>query len=174
MEYLHKINQEKLNIISNFNEQELMVLLDSLIKKYYSAYVYGDVDKCKSLISFIEDVIFMFEDDMEYLPQYINFRMLQHANSILKSVFKHDFDYAGYEVAIESINPAYSLSASIRNSFKVKIDKVDKVNIKNLHDMVANGDISDSNVAVLVNALYDSFLAKEDDDCAECGGDGLE
>lgn len=167
MESLNKLNNEKLDVISKFNEQELMVLIDSLSKKYYSDYIDGNINKCKSTIALMNDVIFMFEDDMKFLHQYINFSFLKHANFIIKTIYKHDDVFNGFEMDVESINPTYSLSASIRKSFKVKIDKVDKVNIKHLHDLVVNDENMDDNVVELVNALYDSFLAKEDDESDE-------
>lgn len=167
MESLNKLNNEKLELISKFNENELMLLIDGLAKKYYSDYVDGNISKCKSTIRFIEDIIFMFEDDMDFLHQYINYSFLKHANLIIKTLYKNDDVFNGYDLKLESINPTFSLSASIRNSFKVKIDKFDKVNIKNLHDIVANDETIDDNVVELVNALYDSFLAKDIDDGGE-------
>lgn len=141
-----------------------MLLIDRLAKKYYSDYVDGNDAKCKSTIKFIEDIVFMFEDDMDFLHQYINFSFLKHANIVIKTLYKHDDVFNGFDFEVETINPSYSLSASIRNSFKVKIDKFDKINIKHLHDIVANDENIDDNVVELVNALYDSFLAKDSDD----------
>lgn len=165
MESLKNINQEKLEIISKFNEKELMLLINNLSKKYYSHYVDGDIDKCKSTIAFIEDVVFMFEDDMKFIYEFVNYSLLKHANIVIKTLYRNnDYDLECYDVDIEKVNPMYSLNASIRNSMKLKIDNVDKVNIKNLHDIVANDESIDDNVVVLVNALYDSFLAKIDDE----------
>ena len=143
MESLKNINQEKLEIISKFNEKELMLLINNLSKKYYSHYVDGDIDKCKSTIAFIEDVVFMFEDDMKFIYEFVNYSLLKHANIVIKTLYRNnDYDLECYDVDIEKVNPMYSLNASIRNSMKLKID----------------------NVVVLVNALYDSFLAKIDDE----------
>ena len=171
MESLNKLNNEKLDVISKFNANQLMILIDSLSKKYYSDYVDGNINKCKSTIALLDDIIFMFEDDMKFIKQYINFSMLKHANFVLKTIYKNDFGFDGFEVDVESIDPTFSLSASIRKSFKVKIDNVDKVNIKNLHDIVVNDDNMDDKVVELVNALYDSFLAKDNDDDSVDGGD---
>ena len=169
MESLKNINQEKLEIISKFNEKELMLLINNLSKKYYSHYVDGDIDKCKSTIAFIEDVVFMFEDDMKFIYEFVNYSLLKHANIVIKTLYRNnDYDLECYDVDIEKVNPMYSLNASIRNSMKLKIDNVDKVNIKNLHDIVANDESIDDNVVVLVNALYDSFLAKVDDESGDC------
>lgn len=161
MESLNKLNNEKLELISKFNEKELMLLIDRLAKKYYSDYLDGNDAKCKSTIGFIEDIVFMFEDDMDFLHQYINFSFLKHANIVIKTLYKNGDIFNGFDLEVESIDPTFSLSASIRNSFKVKIDKFDKVNIKHLHDIVVNDENMDDNVVELVNALYDSFLAKD-------------
>ena len=164
MESLKNIDNEKLEIISKWNKNELMVFIDKLTKRYYKAYVDNDVDKCKSTIAFIQDIVFMFEDDMVYLPQYINSCMLKNANFILRTIYKSDYDLEYYdEVEVESLVGLNNLSSSIRRSLKMKIDKVDKVNLKNLHDMCVVGETVDENMVELVNALYDSFNSKDDD-----------
>ena len=49
MDSLNKLNNEKLDVISKFNEQELMVLIDSLSKKYYSDYTDAERTLCKRI-----------------------------------------------------------------------------------------------------------------------------
>ena len=165
MDNFNQIKQDELNVIANLSEDGLMHMLDKLSKKYYKAFMDNDVDKCKSTIAFIHDIVFMFEDDVNYLPQYINSCMLKNANFILKTIYKSDYDLEFYdEVEVESLVGLNSLSSSIRRSLKMKIDKVDKVNLKNLHDMCVVGETVDENMVELVNALYDSFNSKDDDD----------
>lgn len=164
MENFNQIKQDELNVIANLSEDGLMHMLDKLSKKYYKAFMDNDVAKCKSTIAFINDIVYMFEDDMMYLPQYINSCMLKNANFILKTIYKSDYDLEYFdEVEVESLVGLNSLSSSIRRSLKMKIDNVDKVNIKNLHDMCVVGETVDENMVELVNALYDSFNSKEDD-----------
>ena len=171
MDNFNQIKQDELNVIANLSEDGLMHMLDKLSKKYYKAFMDNDVDKCKSTIAFIHDIVFMFEDDVNYLPQYINSCMLKNANFILKTIYKSDYDLEFYdEVEVESLVGLNSLSSSIRRSLKMKIDKVDKVNLKNLHDMCVVGEIVDENMVELVNALYDSFNSNDDDYGAKRNG----
>ena len=163
MEDLQKFNQEKLKIISEFDKEQLMVYIDKLTMKYYTNYIKGDVDNCKAIKSSLDDIILMFEDTMEYLYHYINLSMVKSANLVLKSVFKNDYVFTGYDVELELTNPTYSLHAAIRNSLNLKIDSVDKVNINKLHDICSNNKDIDAEIVAISDALYKSFVEKDGD-----------
>lgn len=166
VESLKTINQDKLEIIANLSTDGVMNLIDNIVKKYYLAYVENDLDKCNSTLMFIHDVVYMFEDDVDLLEQYVNCSMLKNANIIIGALFERDVDLNPFvEVSVESHDGFNGLAESIRNSLQMKIDKVDKVNIKNLHDMCVVGGTIDEDLVDIVNALYDSFNRKNN----ECG-----
>ncbi len=168
MSDINQIKQDELKIIADFNSNEVMHILDSLVTKYCLAYVDKDFASCKSLISFIHDIILMFEDDMEYLQQYTNYSMLKHTNHILKTIFKCNYDLEYYgNINVKSTTGLRNLANTLKKAEKRAINKVDKINIKHLHDMCIIGETIDENMVEVVNALYTSFNSKDNDDGAD-------
>ena len=164
VESLNRINQDKLEVIANLSINGVMNLIDNVVKKYYLAYVDNDVTKCKSTLMFINDVVYMFEDDVDLLEQYVNYSMLKNANSIVATLFERDVKLNPFvEVDVASTGAFKNLSQSIRDSLKVKIDKVDKLNIKNLHDLCSSDETVNTEIVELVDALYNSFNTKDGD-----------
>ena len=64
VESLNKVDNLKMEYVATLSENGLEQLLDGLTKKYYQAYVVGDVDKMKSTLAFIKDVEMMVEDEL--------------------------------------------------------------------------------------------------------------
>lgn len=165
VESLNRINQDKLEVIANLSINGVMNLIDNVVKKYYLAYVDNDIAKCKSTLMFINDVVYMFEDDVDLLEQYVNYCMLKNANSIVATLFERDVKLNPFvEVDVASTGAFKNLSQSIRDSLKVKIDKVDKLNIKNLHDLCSSDETVNAEIVELVDALYYSFNKKDSDE----------
>ena len=164
VENYNKINQDKLEMIANLSINGVMNLIDNIVKKYYLAYVDNDVAKYNSTLNFINDVVYMFEDDVDLLEQYVNYSMLKNANFIVATLFERDMKLNPFvEVDVASTGAFKDLSQSIRDSLKVKIDKVDKVNIKNLHGLCASDESVSAEIVELVDALYYSFNKKDGD-----------
>lgn len=164
VESLNKINQDKLEIIANLSIDGVMNLIDNMVKKYYLAYVDNNADKCKSTLTFIHDIVYMFEDDVDLLEQYVNYSMLNNANFIVATLFERDMELNPFvEVEVQSSDGFNGLANAIKNSLNVKIDKVDKVNIKNLHDLCASDGTVSAEIVELVDALYSSFNKKDGD-----------
>lgn len=173
MSDITQIKQKELEIIADSNKEEVMHIIDTLTSKYYLAYMDKDFATCKSYISFIHDIIYMFEDDMQYLEQYTNFSMLQTANLILKTVFQKDYDLECYsDVEVKSTSGVRNLANVIKESQKIKIDNVDKMNIKYLHDVCAVGETIDENIVDIVDALYTSFNSKDTTNSADTIANG--
>lgn len=173
MNDIKHIKQEELKIIADFNKDEVMQLIDTLTSKYYLAYLDKDFATCKSYISFIKDIICMFEEDMKYLEQYTNYSMLMTSNLIIKTIFKKDYDLECYDnMEIQSTSGIRNLANVYREAQKRAIDKVDKINIKNLHNICVLGETVDENMVDIVNALYTSFNSKCDDNDADTIANG--
>lgn len=163
MESLKSINQDKLEVIANLSIKGVMNLIDNIVKKYYLAYINNDADKCKSTLSFIHDIVYMFEDDVDLLEQYVNYCMLNNANFIVATLFERDIELNPFvEVEVQSNDGFNGLKHAIRDSLNMKIDNVDKVNIKYLHDRCVVGGTIDEDILDSVTALYDSFNSKSD------------
>ena len=164
VESLNKINQDKLEIIANLSITGVMNLIDNMVKKYYLAYVDNDADKCKSTFAFIHDVVYMFEDDVDLLEQYVNYSMLNNANFIVATLFERDMELNPFvEVEVQSSDGFNGLANAIKNSLNLKIDNIDKVNIKNLHQMCNDDPTINAEIMELVDALYSSFNKKDGD-----------
>ena len=168
MNDIKQIKQKELEIIADSNKEEVMHIIDTLTSKYYLAYMDKDFATCKSYTSFIHDIIYMFEEDMQYLEQYTNYSMLQTANLILKTVFQKDYDLECYsDVEVKSTSGLNNLANTIKKSQKMRINNVDKMNIKNLHDICAVDETIDENIVNIVDALYTSFNSKDTNNDAD-------
>ena len=158
VESFNKINQDKLDVVADLSIDGVMNLIDNMVKKYYLAYVDNDVDKCKSALTFIHDVVYMFEDDVDLLEQYVNYSMLNNANFIVATLFEREMELNPFvEVEVQSSDGFNGLAHAIRSSLNMKIDKVDKVNIMNLHQMCKDDPTINAEIVEIVDALYDSF-----------------
>ena len=168
MDDIKQIKQKELEIIADYNKEEVMHIIDTLTSKYYLAYMDKDFATCKSYISFIHDIIYMFEEDMQYLEQYTNYSMLQTANQILKIMFQKDYDLECYsDVEVKSTSGVRNLANTIKEAQKMKINNVDKMNIKYLHDICAVDETVDENIVDIVDALYTSFNSKDNTNDAD-------
>ena len=158
-----KLNQEKLQAIANLSEDGVAILIDGTVRKYYHAYVNGDETKFNNAWNSLKEIIYMFQDDYDNIHDYINFCMVKYSNLIVKNSLKRDFElYAPFDVNFSNDSNAWnSFAAMIRNSMDLRIDGVDKVNLRNLKSMCVIGETVDEDMVELVNALCDSFKIKQ-------------
>lgn len=163
MESYEKLNQQKLEVIAKLSKPGLMQYIDKLSRKYYNAFINGDAESCNATLKDLEDIVYMFDDEMDNLHYYVNYSLLKHANIIIKTLYKTNHELDCFEVDMDSINKFGNLSQSIRRSLLLKIENVDKVNIKHLHEMCVVGGTIDENMVEIVNALYYSFNSKDGD-----------
>ena len=164
MDSFNKLNQKKLQTIANLSEDGLAILIDGTVKKYYHAYVNGDETKFNNAWNSLKEIIFMFKEDYNNIYDYINFCMVKYSNLIVKNSLKRDFElYAPFDVDFSNDSNAWNSFASmIRNSMDLRIDGVDKVNLRNLKSMCVIGETIDEDMVELVNALCDSFNIKQE------------
>ena len=162
MESLNKINQEKLEIIANLDEDGLAKLIERTVKKYYHAYVSGDEIKFNKTWNSLKEIIEMFEDDYLTIYDFINYCMCKYSNLIVETTIKRDFGlYAPFHVEFQNDINANTLSASIKRSLDLRIDGVDKHNIRILKEKCVAGETVDEDMVKLVDALCESFKIKE-------------
>ena len=162
MESLNKLNQEKLEVIANLDEDGVAKLIDGTVRKYFHAYVNNDEIKVNKTWNSLKEIIAMFEDDYMTIYDYINYCMCKYSFLIVENTFKRDFKlYAPFEVEFKNDMYANTLSASIKRSLDLRIDGVDKANLRNLKDACVVGATVDEDMVELVNALCESFKIKE-------------
>ena len=106
----------------------------------------------------------MFQDDYGNIYDYINFCMINYSNLIVKNSLKRDFElYAPFDVDFNNdSNKLNGMALMIRNTMDLRIDGVDKVNLRNLKSMCVVGETLDEDMVELVNALSDSFNIKQE------------
>lgn len=159
---LNKVDNLKMEYIASLSENGLELLLDSLTKKYYKAYVDGDADKMQSAMAFIKDIEMIVEDKLYSFDVFVNYCMLCNANIIIKAFCKSDVELLPYGVA--SINPQNSfdnLISAFNNSKYAYIHGVDRINIRKLYDLCVADETLDGEIMAIVGALHDSFIDKE-------------
>ena len=164
MDSLKKLNQEKLQYIANLSEDGVAMLIDGTVKKYYHAYVSGDEIKFNNAWNSLKEIIYIFQDEYDNIYDCINFCMVKYSNLIVKNSLKRDFElYAPVDVDFSKDSNAWnSLASMIKNSMDLRIDGVDKVNLRNLKRMCVIGETIDEDMVELVNALCDSFNIKQE------------
>lgn len=159
---LNNIDNVKLDYIGTLSETGLEQLLDGLIKKYYQAYVDGDAEKMELTLSFIEDIDLILEDKLYSFDSFVNYCMLCNANIIIKTLFKNDIDLKPYhDASISKENAFDNLIKAFNNSKYSFIHGVDRINIKNLHQMCKEDPTINAEIMAIVDALHDSFIDKE-------------
>ena len=162
VESLKKIEEMKLQYVESLSEKGLEQLLDGLTKKYYQAFIDGDVDKMKSTLSFIKDVEMIVEDELYSFDCYVNYCMLVNANIIIKALCKSDVELSTYGDASIRTNTGVDNLVKAFNSGKYShINGVDRMNIKKLYELCVADETLDEDIMELANALNDSFIDKE-------------
>ncbi|MBR2651743.1 hypothetical protein IKD48_03050 [bacterium] len=162
MESLNKINQEKLEVIAKLDENGVAMLIERTVKKYYHAYVYGDELKFNKAWNSLKEIIEMFEDDYLTIYDFINYCMCKYSNLIVENAIKRDFElYNPFHVEFQNDMYANTLSASIKRSLDLRIDGVDKHNLRTLKEMCVAGETIDEDMVKLVDALCESFRVKK-------------
>lgn len=162
VESLNKVDNLKMEYVATLSENGLEQLLDGLTKKYYQAYVVGDVDKMKSTLAFIKDVEMMVEDELYAFDSFVNYCMLCNANIIIKALCKSDVELKPYGDASIRTNTGVDNLVKAFNSGKYShINGADRMNIRNLYALCVADESIDEDIMELVNALNDSFIDKE-------------
>jgi len=162
MESLKKIDNLKMEYVQSLSEKGLEQLLDGLTKKYYQAFVDGNVDKMNSTLSFISDVEMIVEDELYSFDSYVNYCMLCNANIIIKALCNNGIDLKTYSDASIRTNTGVDNLVKAFNSGKYShINGVDRMNIRNLYDLCVADETLDEDIMAIVTALNDSFIDKE-------------
>lgn len=162
MESSKNIANVKAEYVASLSEQGLEHLLQNLVRKYYQAFIDGDVAKMESTMDFIKDIELIVEDKQFAFDEFLNYCMLCNANFIIKTLFKHDIELKPYFDASISKKNAWSNLVSAFNCGKYShIDGVDRINIKNLHDLCKDDPTINAEILAIANALHDSFIEKE-------------
>ena len=162
MESSKNVGKIKYDYIANLSEQGLEQLLQSLARKYYQAYVDGDIAKMESTMDFIKDIELIVEDKQFAFDEFLNYCMLCNANFIIKTLFKHDIELKPYFDASVGKKNAWSNLVSAFNCGKYShIDGVDRINVRKLYALCNADETIDAEIMDIVTALYDSFVDKE-------------
>lgn len=162
MESSKDINNVKADYIANLSEQGLEQLLNNLIRKYYKAFMDGDVAKMESTMEFIQDIDLIVEDNQFAFDEFINYCMLINANFIIKTLFKHDIELKPYiDLNIKRNDAIKTFGESFKRNKYAFIDGVDRINIRNLYDLCKDDQTINADIMVIVDALHDSFINKE-------------
>lgn len=157
-----KIDNVKMEYVASLSENGLATLLDGLTKKYYQAYVDGNVDKMKSTLSFISDVEMIVEDKQYDFNGFINYCMLCNANIIIQALCNNGIDLKPYNNAsIRTNGNVDNLINAFHNSKYAFINGVDRMNIAKLYDLCVADESLDGEIMEIVTALNDSFIDKE-------------
>ena len=158
MESLKKVNDAKLDYIESLSETGLEQLLNTLIKKYYQAYLDNDVDKLQSTLSFIEDIELIVEDKGFDFGNYINYCLLCNAIFIIKTIFKQNVELKPYyDATIKKQSALDGLTNAFHSNKRSFVNGADKVRIKDLHEMCKHDPTINEDIMQLVDAIYDSF-----------------
>lgn len=162
MDSYKKLNQEKMQLISNLSENGVAKLIDGTVKKYFNAYLNNDENNFNNTWIALKEIIVMFEDDYQTIYDYINYCMCKYAIMIVENTIKRDVElYAPFGVEFGSDMNMNSFSASVKRSLALRVDGTDKLNLRNLKDMCVVGVTVDEDIVELVDALCESFNVKE-------------
>jgi len=162
MDSLKNVSDTKHDYIANLSEQGLEQLLQGLSRKYYQAYVNGDVDRVQSTLSFIKDVEMIVEDKQIAFDVFVNYCMLCNANFIIKTLFKNDIELKPYgDLSLRTNTAVDNLTSAFKRNKYAFIDGSDRINIKNLYGMCVADESLDGDIMELVETIYNSFIDKE-------------
>ena len=163
MESSKNIGKIKYEHIINLSEQGLEQLLHNLVRKYYQAFIDGDVAKMESTMEFINDIKFIVEDKQFAFDEFVNYCMLCNANFIIKTLFKHDFELKPYiDVEIKSFGGILDRFANAyETNCYLFISGADRINIRNLYDLCKDDPTINGEIMAIVDALHESFVDKE-------------
>ena len=171
MESSRNVSKIKYEHITNLSEQGLEQLLQSLARKYYQAFIDGDVAKFKSTIDFINEIELIVEDERFAFDSFVNYCMLCNANFIIKTIYKNGLDLKPYnDASIKTNTGVDNLVKSFNNSKYSFIHGVDRINIKNLHQMCKEDPTINAEIMAIVDALHESFVDKEKHKDEKIGG----
>lgn len=156
------IDNIKFDYIDNLSEQGLEQLLQNLSRKYYIAYVGGDVAKMESIMEFIKEIEFAIDNITFDFNGFVNYCMLCNANFIIQTLVKHDIELNPYaNVPIKSNGGLGAFGKAFERNKYAFIGSEDRINIKKLYGLCNADDSIDADIIAVVDALYCSFIDKE-------------
>lgn len=156
------IDNIKFDYIDNLSEQGLEQLLQNLSRKYYIAYVGGDVAKMDSIMEFIKEIEFAIDNITFDFNGFVNYCMLCNANFIIQTLVKHDIELNPYaSVSIRSNGGLDAFGKAFERNKYAFITANDRINIKKLYELCNDDDSISAEIMELVDALYSSFIEKE-------------
>ena len=159
---LNNLDEVKLEYIETLSDNGLEQLIDGLSKRYYQAFIDGDVDRMNSTLSFIEDIDLIVEDKQYDFNCFVNYCMLCNANFIIKTIYKKDIELNPFYNPGMKKNDAIKMfgKAFERNKYAF-IGGADRIHIKNLHQMCKEDPTINAEIMAIVDALHESFIDKE-------------
>lgn len=158
----NNVENIKFDYIENLSDQGLEQLLQNLSRKYYFAYVGGDVAKMDSIMAFIKEIDFAVDNVQFSFDSFVNYSMLCNANIIIKTLVKHDVELNPYaNVSIRNNNGLSAFGKAFERNKYAYIGNDDRINIKKLYELCNVDNTIDDDIIAIVNALYCSFIDKE-------------
>lgn len=163
---IKKINQQKLDFITNLDEDSLKNYIKILVRKYYIAYLQDDEQKCANYWKQIHETTYIFENEFDNLDRFINQCMVTTANHTIERLLARESKLHPPYIDDDLTNPKglSNLVKAFDDSRKrYQMDKKNKLYITSLHDMMVVGGIIDENMVELVDNIYNSYYQEDDD-----------
>ena len=156
------VDNIKYNYIENLSEQGLEQLLQNLSRKYYIAYVGGDVAKMESIMEFINEIDFAVDNVLFNFDSFVNYTLLCNANLIIQTLVKHGIEIVPYaSVSIRNHDGLSAFTKAFERNKYAFITNDDRINIKKLYELCNADESIDADIIAIVDALYCSFVDKE-------------
>lgn len=77
-------------VVKNLEKDKLIGYIDNLIKNIYECYISNDLEKAKSNIEYLHEIISFSGLKYPNIENYVNYRCVIISNKILESLFKRD------------------------------------------------------------------------------------
>lgn len=156
------IENIKFDYIENLSEQGLEQLLQNLSRKYYIAYIGGDVAKMESIMEFIKEIDFTIDNASLDFDGFVNYCMLCNANFFIQKLVKHDVELNPYvNLSIRSNSGLDAFGKAFERNRYAYINSDDRMNMKKLYRLCNADESIDADILAVVDALYCSFIDKE-------------
>ena len=163
---IRKVNQQKIDYITNLDESGLKNYINILVRKYYIAYLQDDEQKCANYWKQIHETTQIFENEFDNLDRYINQCMVTTANHTIERLLARESKLHPPYMDDDLTNPKglSNLTKAFQNGRKkFHKDNENKKHIASLHDMMVVGATIDENMVELVDNIYNSFYQQDDD-----------
>lgn len=89
---LEKLERKRIDIISDFSEEELVNYVQQLTGKYYSSYLNNDVEAFNNTVNYLKEIISIYEFDYPNLIHYINYCLVESINTLLSGTITSDIE----------------------------------------------------------------------------------